>query len=136
MSDSRTATSAVWVGAAAQFGVQPWYTALPLPVAEGPPHEVHCTCSTDRVPSAVSWSDDGRCCPLPTAPSKYTGVAWAVGFGRVVLEAFGGAATLVGAVTVLVVVDPQPASTISAAGTARRFTCTGLTLMPTGPARE
>jgi hypothetical protein len=130
MSDSRIETTAACVGAEAQLGVQPWNRALPFPVAVGPPHEVHCTRSTDSVPSAVSCSDIGRIARPPRAPEKYTG-----GGGVVAVVTAGVVVTAVPVVeagllvtagvvwvTVLVAVEPQPARARRKAARIRRLT--------------
>lgn len=107
--------------------MQPWYSALPLPVAAGPPHEVHCTPVTTRVPSAVSCKERGCCSALPTAPWKYAAAAGAAGEVDVlvageVLVAGNAEPDVVGAevVTVVVLVAPHAVSPGMKATTASR----------------
>jgi uncharacterized protein (TIGR02246 family) len=121
MFESRIDTDAVLTGAAAQFGVQPWYDAVPVPVAGSLPHEFHWTLPTDSVPSPVSSSVFGRSLPWLTTPWNRTGsavvaVGWVV---AVVVEVAGTdvveedvAGTTV--VTVVVELLPQAASASAA----------------------
>jgi hypothetical protein len=103
-----------------------------VPVAVGPPHDVHCTPLTNRVPSPVSSKDAGRCRPRPTTPSNDTvpvvvvdvvslvvvDVVEAVAVG--VVDCVAVLVTGVEAVFVTVfVVDPHDASASSAPAASR-----------------
>jgi hypothetical protein len=128
----RIETSALCAGASAQFGLQPWYWAFPLPVAVGPPQELHWTPLTNRVPSPVSSNEAGLCRARPTTPAKYT-LPVVVAVALVVVDAVAvdvagcvvvlvtGAGDGAGArfVTVLVVVEPHDASASTAPAASR-----------------
>ncbi len=131
MPKRRIETSALFTGAWAQLGVQPWYSAFPLPTAVGPPQDVHWTLLTNSVPSPVSCNEPGRSAASPTAPWKYTVAAFVVDVVAVVVpdddaEVVAGVVEVVPLVvegrfvTVVVEVVPQAASTGNAAATSRR----------------
>ncbi len=122
MPKRRIETRAVCTGAWAQFGVQPWYSAVPLPTALGPPQDVHWTPPTNSVPSTVSSKDAGFVTAPPAAPSKYIAAVLVAGVVAGVVAEVGavvvaGVVAVPGAdvgasfVTVFVVVAPQDAST-------------------------
>jgi hypothetical protein len=130
MPKRRIETSAVLTGAWAQLGVQPWYSAFPLPTAVGPPQDVHWTLLTNSVPSPVSCNEPGLSAASPTAPWKYTVAAFVVDVVAVVVPD-DDAVVVAGVeavplvvearfVTVVVEVVPQAASTGNAATTSRR----------------